>query len=100
MFCYFCTLTLSWWRSLLYRNQLTDLLCKSSDWFLYDGGLRNESAKEFVVSEKMSEKAILKIFVYEWLIINGRKTQVDSEYPTFFSVFLYFNILTFNSEMI
>ena len=100
MFCHFCSLTLSWWRSLLYGNQLIDLLCKSSDWFLYDGGLRNESAKEFVVSEKMSEKTILKIFVYQGLIINGRKTQVDSEYPTFFSVFLYFNILTFNSEMI
>ena len=29
-------LNLSWWRSLLYRNQSFDFLCKSMDWFLYD----------------------------------------------------------------
>ena len=29
-------LTLSRRRSLLYRNQSVDLLCKSLDWFLYD----------------------------------------------------------------
>ena len=35
-------LTLSWRRSLSYRNQSIDLLCKSMDWFLYDNGLRYE----------------------------------------------------------
>ena len=35
-------LTLSWWRPLSYRNQSTDLLRKSMDWFLYDNGLRHE----------------------------------------------------------
>ena len=35
-------LTLSWRRPLSYRNQSTDLLCKSMDWFLYDNGLRHE----------------------------------------------------------
>ena len=28
-------LILSWWRSLSYRNQSINLLCKSIDWFLY-----------------------------------------------------------------
>ena len=38
-------LTLSWWRSLSYRNQSIDFLCKSMDWFWYDRGLRHESVK-------------------------------------------------------
>ena len=29
-------------RPLLYRNQATDLLWKSMDWFLYDNDLRHE----------------------------------------------------------
>ena len=33
---------LSWRRPLSYRNQHTDLLCKSIDWFLYDRDLRYE----------------------------------------------------------
>ena len=35
-------LTLSWRRSLSYRNQSIDLLCKSMDWFLYDRDLCHE----------------------------------------------------------
>ena len=35
-------LTLSWRRSLSYRNQSIDLLRKSMDWFLYDNGLRHK----------------------------------------------------------
>ena len=35
-------LNLSWRRSLLYRNQSTDLVSKSMDWFLYDKHLRYE----------------------------------------------------------
>ena len=38
-------LTLSWRRSLSYRNQSTDLLRKSMDWFLYDNGLRHEKVE-------------------------------------------------------
>ena len=41
-----CCVTLSWRRSLSYRNQSTDLLCKSMDWFLYDRDLRHERTKE------------------------------------------------------
>ena len=38
-------LTLSWRWPLSYRNQSTDLLRKSMDWFLYDNGLRHERVK-------------------------------------------------------
>ena len=38
-------LTLSRRRSLSYRNQSVDLQNKSMDWFLYDNGLRHESAE-------------------------------------------------------
>ena len=36
------TLTLSWPMYLSYRNQSTDLLSKSMDWFLYDRDLCHE----------------------------------------------------------
>ena len=39
-YCFF--LTLSWRRSLSYRNQSFDSRSKSMDWFLYDNGLRHE----------------------------------------------------------
>ena len=35
-------LTLSWWRSLTYRNQSIDLQSKSMDWFLYDRSFRHD----------------------------------------------------------
>ena len=44
-FCYWVILTLSWRRPSSYRNQSIDLQSKSSDWFLYDNGLRNEGVK-------------------------------------------------------
>ena len=39
-------ITLSWRRSLSYRNQCIGLLCKSLDWFLYDKDLRHERVKK------------------------------------------------------
>ena len=36
------SLTLSWWRTLSYRNQFIDLLRQLMDWFLYDNSLRHE----------------------------------------------------------
>ena len=36
------SLTLSWRRPLLYRNQSINLQSKSMDWFVYDNDLRNE----------------------------------------------------------
>ena len=38
-------LTLSWRRSLSYKNQSIDLQRKSMDWFLYDRDLRHERVK-------------------------------------------------------
>ena len=38
-------LTLSWRRSLSYRNQSINFLRKSMKWFLYDNGLRHERVK-------------------------------------------------------
>ena len=38
-------LSLSWRRSLSYRNQSIDLLCKSMDWFLYNRDLHHERVK-------------------------------------------------------
>ena len=38
--------TLSWRRSISYRNQYIDLLHKSMDWFLYDKGFRHERIKK------------------------------------------------------
>ena len=38
-------LTLSWRRFLSYRNQFSELFCKSMDWFLYDGDLCHEKVK-------------------------------------------------------
>ena len=39
--------TLLWLSSLSYRNQSTDLLCKSMDWFLFDRYLCNERVNSF-----------------------------------------------------
>ena len=44
------TLTLSWQRSLSYRNQSVDLESKSVDWFLYDSKLRHERVNEVLSS--------------------------------------------------
>ena len=48
-------LTLSWRRPLSYRNQSTDLLCKSMEWFLYDNGLRHERVKLQVLMSYLIE---------------------------------------------
>ena len=43
--CFLSPLTLPWRRSLSYRPQFIDLLCKSIDWVLYDRDLRHENVK-------------------------------------------------------
>ena len=43
------TLTLSWRRSLLYRNQSIDLPSNSMDWFLYHRDLHHEGDKKLTV---------------------------------------------------
>ena len=45
-------LILSWWRSLSYRSQSIDLLCKSMKWFLYDRDLHHEKVNNRSVLRK------------------------------------------------
>ena len=48
---FFSSLTLSWRRSLSYRNHSIDLQSKSMDWILYDGDLRHERVKNLKIPE-------------------------------------------------
>ena len=66
---FFPILTLSWRRSLSYRNQSTDLKSKSIDWFLYDKGLRHESIKKNFKKNLCTASKNLKISH----ILNNRK---------------------------
>ena len=50
------SLTLLWRRPLSYKNQSTDLLRKSMDWFLYDNGLRHERVKYWSSNRRFSVK--------------------------------------------
>ena len=64
-----CLLTLSWRRSLSYRNQSIDLLNTSMDWFLYDNGPRHERVKMqlvliFVVVSLHFSNLIVKTLQY------------------------------------
>ena len=45
------SLTLSWWKSLSFRNQSIDLQNESMDWFQDDRDLRHERVKRFVKNE-------------------------------------------------
>ena len=62
---FFLPLTLSWRRSLSYRNHSIDLLCKSMDWFLYDRNLCHERVKAYLESY---QRSMLKFFTR---IVNG-----------------------------
>ena len=64
-----CLLTLSWRRSLSYRNQSIDLLSTSMDWDLYDNGPRHERVKMqlvliFVVVSLHFSNLIVKTLQY------------------------------------
>ena len=62
-------LTLSWWRSLSYRNQSIDLQSKSVDWFLYDRDLRHEKVnicyRHHIVT--LYSDMTIPIFSEKWL---------------------------------
>ena len=47
-------LSLPWRRSLSYRNQSIDLLCKPMDWFQYDRDLRHERINSFAANVSIS----------------------------------------------
>ena len=60
-------LTLSWRRTLSYRNQSIDLLRKLMDWFLYDNGLRHERVMLKLFAKKVAfslflQKTLSKLF--------------------------------------
>ena len=59
--------TLSWWRSLSCRNQFTNLLCKSMDWFPYDRDLCHEriegSSREETFSKITTRNSLKKTLV-------------------------------------
>ena len=42
-------LIFSRWRSLSYKNQSIDLLCKPMEWFLYDKEIRHEKVNDSYV---------------------------------------------------
>ena len=46
----YCSLTLSWRRSLSYRNQFIDLTSKSMDWFLFGRVLHHGRVEPWVMS--------------------------------------------------
>ena len=56
-------LTLSWRRSLSYRNQSTDLQSKSMNWFLYDKDLRHERVKIILA---FNQYHAIHLFLYPW----------------------------------
>ena len=52
-------LTLSWRKSLSYKNQSNDLLSKSVDWFLYDRDFRHSRVKRSsVFAKKLHERCL------------------------------------------
>ena len=52
--------TLSWRRSLSYRNRSIDLLCKSMDWFVYDRDFRYKRVKVSLPVQK--KQLFLKMY--------------------------------------
>ena len=62
-------LTLSWRRSLLYRNYSIDLLSKLTDWFLYDRGYHHERVKH---SSGIIRMRILNPLRYLYFYSSGR----------------------------
>ena len=62
------SLTLSWRRSLSYRNQSIDLLCKSMGWFLYDRDICHERV---ITKERDIFTTLLstygETFLWKWL---------------------------------
>ena len=68
-------LTISWRRSLSYRNQSIDLQSKSMGWFLYDKGLRPERVKRVLVPLRLSEQRFDNELVNSMHISKNKWTQ-------------------------
>ena len=70
----YITLTLSWWRSITYRNQFIDLLCKSVDWFLCDTDLRHERVTIILIWSWDKRTRISMYLVYFWCNTNANSS--------------------------
>ena len=78
------TLTLSWRRPLLYRNQSIDLQSKSMDWFLCDNGLRHERVKRsagelfpsYSIYEILEDRGIKVIAVAQIQNLDSSQVQI------------------------
>ena len=81
-------LTLSWRRSLSYKNRPIDLQSKSMDWFLHDMDLCHERGKHFFLLNQFLWQLALYFSVFVllfWLIIltlanSLRKPPISSHY--------------------
>ena len=58
-------------RSLSYRNQSSDLLCKSMNWFLHDRNLRHERVKSRLNIDKANCKIFQLNFASSFIIAMG-----------------------------
>ena len=73
------SLTLSWRRSLSYRNQSIDLQSKSMDWVLYDRDLRHERVNKplmFHFSLILSDVLAANIYLFK---VNNRNIRKNCE---------------------
>ena len=97
-------LTLSWWKSLSYRNQVTNLQCRSMNWFLYDRDLHHKRVQfhkivevinwiccsKYVNSTACSNCASTKIFWNEMTRkSNTRKKQPNGRF--YHSYYYYYH---------
>ena len=74
-FNYLLNLTFKWRRSLSYRNQPIDLVCKSIDWFVYHRDLSRERVKielQYSVRTKARMQNTILGLVLIFLCVMGR----------------------------
>ena len=76
-FCYHQTLTLSWRRSLSYRNRSINFLCKSKGCFLYDRDLRHEKVQEIWKQTDKKIEATLALFNYESVTLTNLRRKIN-----------------------
>ena len=69
-------LTLSWRRSLSYRNQSIDLQSKSMNWFLYDRDLRHERVNTFLWISKIWLSDQFPPYVPFWPFTKNRRKKL------------------------
>ena len=71
-------LTLSWRKSLSFRNHYSDLLCKSMKWFLYDRNLRHE---------RVSINIEVVLFIYKWIAAWFSRGSISTTWITSCEIF-------------